>query len=185
MSDKDGLTAQDRKNSSIAKDPVTGNRQWVGAHKRKRQTGYLTHIATGGQSPLRRARRKLMLQGFSALDHRGLAVANAYRLRRQELTDQLGGPDAITPAQELLIEHICRGQAIQDHIDDVLLRLPRLTNARRDKLLPLVSERFMISRTITAQLAMLGLEKRTRVRSLQEDLAASPELLSKEGEVIP
>jgi hypothetical protein len=185
MSDKGGLTAQDKTNSTIARDPVTGNRQWVGAHKRQRQPGYLNTIGTGSQGLLRRARRKLMLQGFTALDHRGLAVANAYRVRRQELTDQLGGADVITPAQELLIEHICRGQAIQDHIDDVLLRQPRLTNGKRNKLLPLVSERFMISRTITAQLAQLGLERRTRIRSLQEDLAASPELLSKEGEVIP
>jgi hypothetical protein len=122
-----------------------------------------------------------MLQGFTALDHRGLAVANAYRLRRQLLTDQLGGPDVITPAQEMLIEHICRGQAIQDHIDDVLLRLPRLTNGKRNKVIPLVSERFMISRTITAQLAQLGLARVTRIRSLSEDLQSSPTLLDHSG----
>ncbi len=42
-----------------------------------------------------------------------------------------------------------------------------------------------MSKIVSAQLQLLGLEKKTRVRSLQEDLTNSPTLLDSKGDEIP
>lgn len=186
MSDKGNLTAQDRKNSSIAKDPVTGRRLWAGAHKRqpKYAPGLVTAIGTGGNAKLKKYKKRLLLKGIDSLDKRG-EVAKLYRTLRAELLDMLGPSADITPTQRHLVEIVTRGLVYLGHVDATLLTKVSLTNETKKKALPLLIERMGMSKIVSGQLAMLGLEKRTRVRSLQEDLAASPELLSKEGEVIP
>jgi hypothetical protein len=153
----------------------------VGA--RKRQNGLVTSISAGGNGNLKKYKRKLLLQGIDSLDKRG-EIAKLYRTMRAELLDMLGPESDITPAQRHLVEIITRGLVYLGHVDATLLGKVSLTNGTKRKALPLLNERMSMSRIVSSQLQLLGLEKRTRVRTLAEDLAASPELLTKEGEPI-
>lgn len=97
----------------------------------------------------------------------------------------LGPEEDVTPTQRHLVEIITRGLVYLGHVDATLLGKVSLTNGTKRKALPLLNERMSMSKIVSSQLQLLGLEKRTRVRSLQEDLAASPELLDTKGERIP
>ena len=168
-------------NSSLPRDPATGDRLWVGARKRKRANGLVTAIGTAGDGNLKKYKRKLLLRGIASLDKRG-EVAKLYRTMRAELLAMLGPEEDVTPTQRHLVEIIPRGLVYLGHVDATLLEKVSLTNGTKRKSLPLLMERMSMSKIVSRQLQLLGLEKRTRVRSLSEDLAASPELLSKEGE---
>jgi hypothetical protein len=177
------LSAQDKKNSTLRRDPTTGRRQWVGARAVRNGTkpaGLVTAIGTAGDGKLKKHKKRILLRGLASLDKRG-PVARVYQEMRAALTDQYGGPEAITPAQEMLIEMFCRGKTYLNHVDVTLHELARLTNATRRKAVPLLMERFSLAKILSGQLEQLGLERRGRTRSLAEDLAASPELLTRDG----
>jgi len=178
-----GRMSGDR-NSSLPRDPVTGVRKWIGAKPRRngsKPAGVVTAIGTAGDGRLKKYKRKLLLKGISSLDKRG-EVAKLYRTMRAELLDMLGPEEDITPTQRHLVEIITRGLVYLGHVDATLLAKMSLTNGTKRKALPLLNERMSMSKIVSSQLQLLGLEKRTRVRTLAEDLAASPELLSKEGQ---
>jgi len=183
MSDNKGLSVQDRKNSSLPRDPITGVRQWVGARK-KRGNGLVSSISAAGNGALRKSKRKLLLQGIDSLDKRG-EVAKLYRTMRAELLDMLGPEADVTPTQRHLVEIITRGLVYLGHVDATLLGKVSLTNGTKRKALPLLLERMSMSKIVSSQLQLLGLEKRTRVRSLSEDLQASPTLLDSSGTPVP
>lgn len=143
--------------------------------------GLVTSISAGSNGALRKAKRKILLRGLASMDKRG-EVAKVFREMRSALTDQYGGAEAITPAQEMLIEMFCRGKTYLNHVDVVLHELARLTNGTKRKAIPLLMERMSMAKILSGQLEQLGLERKTRVRSLQEDLDAQPELLDKEGQ---
>jgi len=78
-----------------------------------------------------------------------------------------------------------RGLVYLGHVDATLLGKVSLTNGTKRKALPLLLERMSMSKIVSSQLQLLGLEKRTRVRSLSEDLQASPTLLDSSGTPVP
>jgi len=133
---------------------------------------------------LKKTKRKILLRGLASLDKRG-PVARVYQEMRQALTDQYGGSETITPAQEMLIEMFCRGKTYLNHVDVTLHELTRLTNGTKRKAIPLLMERFTMAKILGGQLEQLGLERRGRMRSLAEDLAQSPELMTQDGTPIP
>lgn len=155
-----------------------------GARRLHHRPGLITSIATSGNSNLKKSKRKLLLQGIDSLDKRG-EVAKLYRTMRAELLDMLGPESDITPTQRHLVEIITRGLVYLGHVDATLLAKVSLVNGTKRKAVPLLMERMSMSKIVSSQLQLLGLEKRTRIRSLSEDLAASPELLSKDGTPIP
>jgi hypothetical protein len=176
------------KNSSLPRD-ATGRRLWVGARAprgSRAAAGYLASISAAGNGKLRRARKKLLLRGLEMLDKRG-PVGKFYIATRQALIEQLGGREAVTPAQEHLIEIIVRGLTYLGHVDSVLLNRVSVVNktGRNPKALPLLGERMAMSRVVAQQLQMLGFTRVTRLKSLAEELSQSPELLSKDGAPIP
>jgi hypothetical protein len=131
-------------------------------------------ISAGSGGPLDKAKRSLKVLGLRALDPKTQA-AKDYIALRDALIDQYGGPDEVTPAQLMVIEDQVRGRIIARHVDDIVLeRLGSgkpLTNPKRSKLLPIVLERYIIYKSLAAQLSVLGLGRRTRVRSLSDGLA--------------
>jgi hypothetical protein len=145
-------------------------------------------IGAGSGTPLDKARRQLKLQGLPALLP-GTQAAKDYEAMRDRLIDQYGGPDEVTPAQLFTIEDYVRGRIIGRHVDAlVLARLQSgkpLTNRGGSKLLPIVLERYIIYKSLAATMGVLGLERKRRIRSLAEDLQASPELLDTTGQPIP
>jgi hypothetical protein len=146
--------------------------------------GLVTSISAAGNGNLKKYKKRLLLKGINSLDKRG-EVAKLYRTMRAELLDMLGPEEDVTPTQRHLVEIITRGLVYLGHVDATLLEKVSLTNGTKRKSLPLLVERMSMSKIVSSQLQLLGLEKRTRVRSLQEDLAASPELLTKDGTPIP
>jgi hypothetical protein len=128
-------------------------------------------------SSRRRSKLNVFLQGLQVLDGRSPAVRQ-YAAARRELVDQLGGPENISAAQRFLIEMTVRGLIYLNHLDAHLLQQKSLilvagktrkSKDRKSQLLLL--ERMHISNIVSKQLSLLGLERKTRMRSLTEDLA--------------
>lgn len=122
----------------------------------------------------RRGKNKVFLQGLSILDGRSPAVRQ-YVAARKELIEQLGGD--VSPSQRYLIEIVVRGLVYLNHLDAHLLQQKSLilhagktarSKDRKSQLLLL--ERMHISNIVSKQLGMLGLERKTRMKSLSEDL---------------
>jgi hypothetical protein len=89
---------------------------------------------------------------------------------RLELVADLGGEDAISTQQAALIELAVRNKLMIDTVDNWILAQPSLVNKSKRAVLPVVLQRCQLADGLAKYLAMLGLERRHKVKTLQEIL---------------
>jgi hypothetical protein len=90
---------------------------------------------------------------------------------RVGLIADLGGQDNVSVQQATLVDLCVKSKLLLDSIDTWLLNQNTLVNPRKKALLPVVTQRQQLADGLAKYLSMLGLERRVRVRTLQEILA--------------
>jgi hypothetical protein len=118
-------------------------------------------------------KRALIDLGSRAIDGRS-SVGVALRRWKADLAQDLGGDDSISTQQETLIELAVRSKIMLDSIDACLLAQPSLINACKRTLIPLVLQRQTLADGLARYLSQLGLERRRKVKTLQDLRTADP-----------
>ena len=118
-------------------------------------------------------KRALIDLGSKAIDGRS-SVGVALRRWKADLVQDLGGDDSISTQQETLIELAVRSKIMLDSIDACLLTQPSLINASKRTLIPLVLQRQTLADGLARYLSQLGLERRRKVKTLQDLRTADP-----------
>lgn len=91
---------------------------------------------------------------------------------RSDLIEDLGGSDNISTQQSALVDLAVKSKLLLDSIDTWLLTQPTLINARKRTLLPVVLQRQTLADGLARYLTQLDLERRHKVKSLQDILNA-------------
>jgi hypothetical protein len=97
---------------------------------------------------------------------------------RQELIQDLGGPDTVSTQARAIVDLAVRTKLLLDSVDAWLLTQPSLVNKRARALLPVVRERQQLADSLARYLTMLGLERRQRTLSFAQAIEAAPDLAS-------
>jgi len=84
---------------------------------------------------------------------------------RQELIQDLGGPDAVSTQARAIVDLAVRTKLLLDSIDAWLLTQPSLVNKRARALLPVVRERQQLADSLARYLTTLGLKRQTEPTS--------------------
>ena len=108
--------------------------------------------------------------GNRMLDGRSPA-AIAIRKWRGELIADLGGADAISTQQLAIIDLAGKQKLLLDSIDTWLLSQPSLINARKRSVIPVVLQRQALADGLSRYLSQLGLERRHKVKTLNDILS--------------
>src|SRR5262249_5462797 len=114
--------------------------------------------------------------GNRMIDGRSPAAV-ALRKWRQEIVDALGGPDDISPQKETIIDLACRSRLILHSVDTWIFEQQTLVHRSKKRLatlLPVVMQRQQLADSLAHYMKLLGLERRHKVKSLQEILANEP-----------
>jgi hypothetical protein len=127
-------------------------------------------------------KRALAKFGSHVIDGRS-RVAHALDQFRDELIADLGGPEAISKQQEVIVSLAVRTHLMVHSIDNYLLSLGSLVNRRKRSVWPVVRERTALADSLARYMAMLGLAKQQKpqedLRSYlvrrEREIAASPE----------
>jgi len=132
-----------------------------------------TYAQKHGLNTLKKAWSQL---GNRALDGRSPAMV-AIRKWRAELIADLGGDDAASTQQLAIIDLAGKQKLLLDSIDTWLLSQPSLINSRKRTLIPVVLQRQQLANALVEYLTKLGLERRHKVKTLNEILhqPAEPE----------
>lgn len=139
------------------------------AVKAKRGAPKGSHNArTHGLNSLKKAWSQL---GNRMLDGRSPAMVQI-RKWRAELVADLGGNDAVSTQQLAIIDLAGKQKLLLDSIDTWLFSQPSLINARKRSVIPVVLQRQQLADGLSKYLAQLGLERRHRVKTLQDILSA-------------
>jgi hypothetical protein len=102
---------------------------------------------------------RVKVRGLHAIDQRTLAGRALVRWRK-ELVTTLGGPDAVTPQRQALIDLAVRTRLFVDHVDAWLMEQSTLVGGRgRRRLLPVLIERQQLAESLARVLGQLGLER--------------------------
>jgi len=117
-------------------------------------------------------KRRLSVRGMGGIDRRCRA-ARALRVWRTELEGDLGGPEAISAQQRVVIDVASTTKLLLDSVDRWLLeQADGLVNRKRRAVYPVVLQRQQLADSLARQMAMLGLERRQRpATSLAEYVA--------------
>ncbi len=116
-------------------------------------------------------KRTIKELGTRAIDGRS-KVGRALMEWRAEIIADLGGPEAVTTAQEQVIELAVRTKLMLDSIDAYVLENGRLVNKKKRCLFPVVKERQQLADGLARYLNLIGLERRSKpVQSLTQYLA--------------
>ena len=100
-------------------------------------------------------------------------AAIALRKWRQEIVNDLGGPDNISAQTETIIDLACRSRLILHSVDTWIFEQESLiyrSKKRLATLLPVVVQRQALADSLAKYMSMLGLQRRHKVKSLQEIL---------------
>jgi hypothetical protein len=126
---------------------------------------------------LARLAKKIKTDGLARVDGRIHAV-RVIRKWQKALVADLGGPAALTTAQQTLVELSTRTRLVLEHLDAYLLTKKSLIIKRQGKLIPMVMDRMKVSDTLTRQLLALGLDRKTKtipaLAHYVQDTYASP-----------
>jgi hypothetical protein len=118
------------------------------------------------------AKEALRRFGESAIDGR-TSLAKALDETRRELVASLGGPDALSKQQEVLVGIVVRSYFLLESLDAYILRMDSPVNRRKRCVYPVIRERAQLADSLLRHLTALGLERKPRpVKSLSEYLAA-------------
>src|SRR5262247_561249 len=92
---------------------------------------------------------------------------------RLELVQDLGGEDHISTQQAALIELCVRSKLMIDTIDNWILSQDNLVNKSKKAVIPVVIQRQSLADGLARYLAQLGLQRVTKVKTLEQILAES------------
>jgi len=113
-------------------------------------------------------RRRLKLRGLRGIDKR-YGAGRALMLWQLELVADLGGSEALSAQQRAVIEVASATKLLHDSVTRWMLEQPKLVNAKRRAVYPVVLQRQQLADSLARQMAMLGLERRQRTApSLEE-----------------
>jgi hypothetical protein len=117
-------------------------------------------------------KRSVLALGKRAIDGRS-AVAKALKRWRLELINDLGGRDSISTQQHAIIDLAVKSKFLLDSIDAWLLTRDTLITGRKraPAIIPVVIQRQQLADGLAKYLNMLGLERRHKVKTLQEILS--------------
>src|SRR5262249_47735141 len=117
----------------------------------------------------------LMKKAMSAAGNRALdgryGARNALGKWREDLIDDRGGAESISTQQTALVDLCVKSKLLLDSVDVYLLSQRTLINTRRKTLFPVVLQRQTLADGLAKYLNQLGLERRHKVKTLQEILA--------------
>ena len=94
-------------------------------------------------------------------------VGEVVRELRDDLIDDLGGPEGISTAQRLVVEQVSKSWVLLQSIDEWLLTRP-LVNRRNRMLFPVVLQRQTLEDSLVRNLRTLGLEKKAKPVSVND-----------------
>jgi hypothetical protein len=117
-------------------------------------------------------RTRVRVRGLQSIDRR-TAAARALLGWRDDLIGALGGEDAVSPQQRVLVDLAVRTKLYVDAVDAWIVEQPSLVLARKRSILPVVRERQALADSLARLLGQLGLERRLKeVPTLRAYLAA-------------
>jgi hypothetical protein len=91
---------------------------------------------------------------------------------RESLIADLGGPDAVSTQQEVLVELAVKNKLLLDSLDGWLLQQDSLVNQRRRAVYPIVLQRQTVADSLARLMGQLGLERRAKpIANLADYLA--------------
>jgi hypothetical protein len=105
------------------------------------------------------AKAALVRFGSHAFDGR-TRIAKALDEFHDALLADLGGPDAISKQQEIIITLATRTHFLVESLDAYIFSMKSPVNKQRRCLYPVIRERQSLADSLAKHLAMLGLEKR-------------------------
>jgi len=98
-------------------------------------------------------------------------VAHALDHFRNDLIRDLGGPEAVTQQQRVIVDLAVRTHLMVQSIDNYILNLDYLVQRKKKALWPVVRERTVLADSLARYMSMLGLERREKlVPSLEKYL---------------
>jgi hypothetical protein len=109
--------------------------------------------------------------GSRVIDGRS-SLGYALKKWRRELIADLGGDDSISTQQLAVVDLAVKSKVLLDSIDAWLLSQHSLINHRKRSVIPVVLQRQSLADGLAKYLSMLGLERRHKVQSISEILAA-------------
>ena len=128
-----------------------------------------TNARRHGLSVLRRAVNRI---GNRLIDRRTV-IGKALLKWRQDLISDLGGD--ISTQQSALVDLCVKSKLMLDSIDVWLLTQGSLINKRKKSLIPVVIQRQHLADGLARYLSMLGLERKVRVKTLDQILSEDEE----------
>jgi hypothetical protein len=121
------------------------------------------------------AKHALARFGKHVIDGRS-RVAHALDEFRDELIADLGGPEAVSRQQRVLIDLAVKTYLMVQSIDNYILNLDHLVQRKKKALWPIVRERTVLADSLARYMNMLGLARREKpVPSLEDYLASQQE----------
>jgi hypothetical protein len=115
--------------------------------------------STTAQSGYWSAKAALVRFGSHAFDGR-TRIAKALDEFRDALVADLGGPEAISKQQEIIITLATRTHFLVESLDAYIFSMKSPVNKQRRCLYPVIRERQSLADSLAKHLAMLGLEKK-------------------------
>lgn len=115
-------------------------------------------------------KRAIAKLGSRAIDGRS-KLAYALKAWRKELIADLGGEENISVQQRTIVECASTTKLMIGSIDAWIVAQPSLLTRER-KLMPVILQRQTLVDSLTRMLTQLGLERRHRVKTLQDILSA-------------
>lgn len=110
--------------------------------------------------------------GSHVLDGRS-SISKALDDLRTALVNDLGGPEAISKQQDIIIGLALRTHLLLESLDAFIFTMSSPVNKRKRGLYPVVRERQHLADSLAKYMAQLGLEKRAKpIPTLQEYLAS-------------
>jgi len=147
-------------------DDGLGDRGSTAAGRRKKPRG------TTAKSGYWAAKEAIKRFGEYAIDGR-TSLAKALDETRRELVTSLGGIEALSKQQEIIVGIATRTYFLLESLDSYLLTMDSPVNRRKRCVYPVIRERAQLADSLLRHLTALGLERRARpVKSLSEYLAA-------------
>jgi len=111
--------------------------------------------------------------GGRVIDRR-TALGKALAQWRAELLQDLGGPEAVSTQELVVVDLAVKTKLLLDSVDAWLLTQPSLVNARKRTLLPVVLQRQQLADSLARYMAQLGLKRRAKTLDLAQALRHAP-----------
>ena len=111
--------------------------------------------------------------GGRVIDRR-TALGKALAQWRAELLQDLGGPEAVSTQELVVVDLAVKTKLLLDSVDAWLLTQPSLVNARKRSLLPVVLQRQQLADSLARYMAQLGLKRRAKTLDLAQALRHAP-----------